>query len=149
MAKYPLDTNGQVVPLLLAKEYPEICSCGLVYVDTWPIAPPMLAVFHPELMAQFTQETSMPKHELMKKEFMPFTQCKDLVNLEGQEWKRWRGIFNPGFSAKNLLSFVPAILEEVQVFKDWLNTVAKSEEVVKLEEQAMKVTIDIIGRAVL
>jgi len=149
MAKYPLDTSGQYVPLLLAKEYPEICNCGLVYVDTWPIAPPMLAVFHPDMMSQFTQETSLPKHDMLRKEFMPFTQCKDLLNLEGQEWKAWRSIFNPGFSSKNLLSFVPAMLEEVHVFRAWLKIVAKSGEVVKLEEQAMKVTIDVIGRAVL
>lgn len=118
MAQYPFDTNGQYVPLLLAKEYPDVCDCGLVYVDTWPIGPPILAVFHPEMMAQFTQETSMPKHELLLRQFMPFSNGMDLVSSEGQDWKRWRSIFNPGFSAKNLISFVPAILEEAQVFKD-------------------------------
>jgi cytochrome P450 len=149
MAKQPPDTNGQTVPLLLAKEYPEICDCGLVYFDTWPISVPILAVFHPNMMAQFTQETSLPKHDMLKEEFKPFSKGKDLLNLDGQEWKRWRSIFNQGFSAKNLLSFVPAIVEEVLVFRDWLKLVAETDDVVKLEGQAMKVTIDIIGRAVL
>jgi cytochrome P450 len=101
------------------------------------------------MMAQFCQETSLPKHDLMHEEFQPFTQCNDLVNQEGKEWRTWRSIFNPAFSAKNLLSLVPAMLEEIQVFQDWLKGIAKSGEVVRLEDQAMKVTVDVIGRLVL
>lgn len=109
----------------------------------------MLVVFHPDIMAQFTQETSLPKHDLMRREFLPFTQCNDLVNQEGVVWKTWRSIFNPGFSAKNLLSFVPEMVEEILIFRGWLKSVAASGNVIKLEDQAMKVTIDIINRAVL
>jgi len=86
---------------------------------------------------------------MMIDEFRPMTQNNDLVTQEGQAWKTWRSIFNPGFSARNVLSFVPDMLEEVLVFKDWLYTVAASGEVTKLEDQATKVTIDVIGRVVL
>lgn len=148
MAKMPPRTSPQLVPLFLAREYPDLCDSGLVYVDAWPISAPMLAVFHPDMMAQFTQETSLPKHKMMHREFMPFTQCNDLVNQEGTAWKTWRGIFNPGFSAKNLVSFVPEMVEEIMIFRDWLKSVAASGDVVTLEDQAKKVTIDIINRAV-
>lgn len=131
------------------KEYPEICKQGLVYFDAWPIAFPMLAVFHPDMMAQFCQDRSMPKHELMAYEFQYFTQCNDLVNQEGQAWKTWRSIFNPGFSTKNIMTLVPAMLEEIQVFKRWLNEVASSGQTVNLDHQCMKLTADVIGRAVL
>jgi cytochrome P450 len=149
MMKQPIHTSGLFTPLLLLRDNPELFDCGVAYMDVWPISPPMLAVFHPDMMAQFTQDTSLPKHEMMRTEFTPFTGCNDLVNQEGQAWKMWRSIFNPGFSAKNLLTFVPEMVEEILVFKNWLKSVAASGEVVKLEAQAAKLTLDIIGRAVL
>jgi len=145
----PKGTSSLYTPLLLARDYPDILSSGVAYLDMWPISPPMIAVFHPDVMAQFTQEKSLPKHDMMRREFYPFTQCNDLVNQEGQEWKTWRSIFNPGFSAKNVLSLVPAIVEEVVVFQERLKDVAASGKTVKLEDYARKVTIDVIARAVL
>ena|ERR1700760_2796826 len=149
MMRRPKGTSSLYTPLLLARDYPDILSSGVAYLDMWPISPPMIAVFHPDVMAQFTQEKSLPKHDMMRREFYPFTQCNDLVNQEGQEWKTWRSIFNPGFSAKNVLSLVPAIVEEVVVFQERLKDVAASGKTVKLEDYARKVTIDVIARAVL
>jgi cytochrome P450 len=149
MMKHPNHASGLYTPLLLLRENPELFECGVAYMDVWPINSPMLAVFHPDMMAQFTQDTSLPKHEMMKYEFAPFTGGNDLVNQEGQVWKTWRSIFNPGFSAKNLLTFVPEMVEEILVFKDWMKNIAASGQVTKLENQAAKLTLDIIGRAVL
>jgi cytochrome P450 len=149
MMRQPKGTSSLYTPLLLAREYPDIFRGGVAYLDMWPIGPPMVAVFHPDVMAQFTQDKSLPKHPMMRREFYPFTQCNDLVNQEGQAWKTWRSIFNPGFSAKNVLSMVPAILEEVIVFQEWLKEAAASGKIIKLEDQARKVTLDVIGRAVL
>jgi cytochrome P450 len=149
MARYPRDLSGQQMPYLLTKEYPELTACGLIYLDTWPISGPMLAVFHPDMMAQFTQETSLPKHKMLRREFGPLTQCHDLLTMEGQEWKMWRSIFNPGFSVRNLTTLLPVFLEEVQVLKDGLVKAAKSGEVVELESYLQKGTIDVICRAAL
>ena len=143
------DVHGQAVPMMLAKEYPEALKTGAVYMDVWPISSPMLAVFHPDMMAQFTQNNSQVKHPQMHAEFLPFTGSKDLVNTEGQEWKTARSIFNPGFSAKNLLSLVPAFVEEAMVFRDKLKNLAGKAEVIKLETLTTDLTVDIIGRAVL
>ncbi|KAK7748094.1 hypothetical protein SLS53_001346 [Cytospora paraplurivora] len=57
--------------------------------------------------------------------------------------------FQPGFSAKNLMALVPAFVEEIQVFRDWLEDIAKTDEVVQLEPKVMRTTADIIGRAAL
>lgn len=149
LAKYPKDLHPQCMPLLLAQEYPEIAEQAVLYLDTWPFSHPMMAVFHPDMMAQFTQDNSRPKHSQMREEFHILSGCNDLVNQEGQVWKMWRSIFNPGFSAKNLMSLVPAFLEEIQVFRDWLGDVAESGQVVQLEAKAMRATGDIIGRATL
>jgi len=149
MKNVPRDAYGQEAPLLLAKAYPEVARNGLVYMDLWPIASPMLAVFHPDMMAQFTQEMSLPKHELLRGELRPLTSCVDLLNLEGAEWKKWRAIFNPGFSAKNLMSMMPEVLEEIDVFRSALFEAAESGEAVQMVPLATKVTVDIVGRVVL
>ncbi|KAJ5587789.1 uncharacterized protein N7459_003554 [Penicillium hispanicum] len=148
MQKYPAHLGGNYLCLLLAEEFPEVEVPGLMYLDMWPVAPTLLAVFDPDMMAGFTQDPSLPKHPHLHSEFKPFTQLKDILTMSGSEWKRWRGIFNPAFSVKNILSLVPAFLEEIDVFSDSLKQAAKSGEVIRLEEKATLCTIDIIGRAV-
>lgn len=80
---------------------------------------------------------------------MPFTQSNDLVTMSGQTWKMWRAIFNPAFSSKNLLSLIPAFLEEIDVFIDELKRAAQSGQVIRLEDKAINCTFDIMGRAIL
>jgi cytochrome P450 len=149
MAKLPRDLHGQCLPLVLKETYPDIYARGLIYLDIWPISPPMLAVFHPEIMNQFTVAKSPPKHEHLHHEFQDYTQCLDLVTSEGQHWKTWRSYLNPGFSAKNLTRLVPEMVEEIEVFRDWLRTTAMSGQVVSLAQNAEKLTVDIIGRLAL
>ncbi|KAF5639474.1 sterigmatocystin biosynthesis protein [Fusarium tjaetaba] len=107
MAKYPDDVHGQLMPDFLARDYPEVAELGLCYIDLWPISWPMLATFHPDIAAQFTQETSRPKHEIIRGQFRPLTGLKDLVLSEGAFWKKWRATFNPGFSTQNITALVP------------------------------------------
>ncbi|KAI0387352.1 cytochrome P450 [Hypomontagnella monticulosa] len=148
--KIPRDGNGQWIFHHLQKEFPEIANQGIVYMDPWPIGYPILTVYNPEMMAQFTQENSLPKYWAMGQvEFKPFTDGEDLVNLDGAEWKAARSIFNPGFSIKNLLSLVPDMTDEVLVFRERLQKAAESGEVVKLEDYTTDVTVDVVGRAVL
>ena len=65
-----------------------------------------------------------PFHSMVSVELEPLTGLNDLVTMEGQEWKTWRSVFNPGFSAKNLTALLPAFLEEIQVLKERLVKVA-------------------------
>lgn len=138
---------GTVYALALA--YPEICAEGIIYLDPWPFGMPMAAVFAPELMSQFTQEKSMPKMRWLTRELRPLTNARDLVVMEGEEWKFWRGVFNPGFSAKNLTALLPSFLEEIQVFKEKLIAIAKSGKEIELEGIVQKATVDVICRAAL
>ncbi len=149
MTAYPGDFSKLASPLVLAKAYPELCACGLFYIDTWPFGGSTLAVYHPGMMAQFTQDQSLPKHDMVHRELDPLTGCNDLVSMEGGEWKRWRAIFNPGFSAKNLTALLPAFLEEIQVLKEILEEAAKSGEILKLEDVVQRATVDVICRAAL
>lgn len=109
----------------------------------------MAAAFAPELVSQFTQETSLPKSPWIRRELEPLTKALDIVSMEGSEWKLWRGVFNPGFSSKNLTALLPSFLEEIQVFKEKLLAIAKSGKVVQLEAVAQQATVDVICRAAL
>ncbi|KAF4343857.1 verA monooxygenase [Fusarium beomiforme] len=149
LAKYPRDVAGFTVPTILMEEFPDVCKAGLVYMDAWPFSSPMLAVFHPDMMAQFCQDPSMPKHPMMRTMFSPMTQGKDLVTLENPDWKVWRARFNPGFSARNIVSLLPDFIEEIRVFRDGLNKMAESGETFRLAEKTMRATSDVIARAVL
>ncbi|KAH8586607.1 cytochrome P450 [Bisporella sp. PMI_857] len=146
--KIPPDAHGQLVPIILAKEYPEVMKMGLVYMDVWPISDPMLSVFHPEIIVQFTQEQSQLKHPQLKAAFADFSGGTDLVCSDGPEWKQGRKIFNPGFAASNLLSMIPAFIEEVNIFVAKLRDLATKGNIIKLEDPATTLTIDIIGQAV-
>ena len=79
----------------------------------------------------------------------PLADNQDLVSLEGPTWKKWRNVYNPGFSASHLISLVPLIAEQVLVFCDILRERTKEKAVFPLEEATMNLTMDTIGRIVL
>lgn len=149
MEEYPSDIAGQFAPYALLRAFPHLASVGAVYIDLWPVTYPMLAVFDPTMMAQFCQDPSRPKHILVKEEFRPFSRNRDLVTTDGPVWRTWRAAFNPGFSAQNIMALVPALLQESLVFKEHLDHVATTGEIIRMDDQLMKATCDIIGRAVL
>lgn len=69
--------------------------------------------------------------------------------MEGEEWKRWRKIYNPGFSAGNIQTLVPTIVEEVGIFVDILKDHARRRDMFSLDEAAINATMDVIGRVAL
>ncbi|AEO66593.1 uncharacterized protein THITE_2114777 [Thermothielavioides terrestris NRRL 8126] len=149
MARFLRDMYPLCIATLVLQKYPHLEKYGFIVLDAWPFVLPMIYVFDPDMSSQFTQVHSLPKSDDLKSEFRPLTQNKDLVTLDGQAWKFWRSVFNPGFSVKNLISLTPAFLEEIRLFSDRLRAAAKSGEVLKLEEHAVNLTIDVIGRSIL
>lgn len=146
--KFPPKAHGHWLALFFIQEYPELADRGILYLDLWPVLQPLLTVWHPDLLGQI-QEANFPKAELMREELGPVTGAKDILTLEGREWKRTRAMFNPGFSAQNLLSLVPEFIAEIEIFKAKLRQAAESGEIVKLEKWTTLLAADVIGRAVL
>ena len=58
-------------------------------------------------------------------------------------------MFNPGFSNTHLMTLVGGIVDDCLVFKDILAKHAGAQDIFALEEEATKVTIDVIGRVIL
>lgn len=111
----PADAHGHYLANQIRQRYP---SLGLTfYVDLWPFSDPMLMVTDPDVVAQFsTADHLLPKHPGIKTFLYPITGGYDLNCLDGEAWKFWRRLFNPGFSAAHIQTLVPTIVEEVAVF---------------------------------
>lgn len=134
---------------MLEKKYPHLWKQGFFYLDLWPVQYPMLTCYDPELISQFAQQNSQPKSVVLTQQIRKLTGGQDLLSAEGHHWRSWRSNFNPGFSARNITSLVPAFIEEILVFRQVLADAADSGKVVKLSDQASRLAFDVIGNAVL
>lgn len=72
-----------------------------------------------------------------------------LVTMHGNTWKKWRTLFNPGFSAGYMIGLAPAIADEVAVFCELLQSKATEGNLFQLEEYTLRLTLDIIARITL
>ena len=119
------------------------------YVDSWPFGYQALVVGSPDAAYQITQEHSLPKFMSLRYFLKPLVGVNNLVSMEGQLWKTWRGIFNPGFSANHLMTLVPGIVENTLIYCDHLCKHAEKGGLFQMEEMTTKLTVDIIGKIIL
>ncbi|KAL8992987.1 MAG: hypothetical protein Q9169_006677 [Polycauliona sp. 2 TL-2023] len=148
LSNLPRDAHAHYLPSQMRLKYP---SLGPVYyLDMWPFAPPFLVATSPDVIAQFTQSDShLPNHPGIREYLQPITGGKDLASMEGEDWKRWRKIYNPGFSAGHIQTLVPTIVEEVGIFVGVLKEHARKGDMFSLDEAAINATMDVIGRVAL
>ena len=144
MAKLPSDVHGHVLPHQIKKTFPDIGDD--FYVDTWPFGPPLLVVTSPESANQITINHSLPKFVALREFMKPMTGGIDLTTLEGQEWKKWRNVFQPGFSASYLTAQVPEMIKDVITFCDILRQRAAEGEIFRMDPLTVNLNLDIIGR---
>ncbi len=121
----------------------------MIYLDTWPFSDPVCFITHPDIANQITQTPSLPKHSALKKYINPIVGENNLVCLEGEEWKKARLIFNPGFARSHLMSLVPEIVKICLVFCDSMTRHADVGDMFSLEHEATMLTFDIIGKVTL
>jgi cytochrome P450 len=91
----------------------------------------------------------LPKHPSLNDFLEPLAVAENIVSMSGPVWKKWRGLFNPGFAAGHILTLVPGIVDDSQIFANILAKHAENGDVFLLEEAATRLTVDIIGRVVL
>ncbi|KAK4550094.1 hypothetical protein LTR36_003061 [Oleoguttula mirabilis] len=146
VSKQPKRAAPQTFPSFLKEKY----DLGdYFYVDPWPFGDPIMMIFDVDIMNEFTVKHNLPKHPAVADFMQHLGGPGNLVSSEGAEWKKWRSAFNPGFSATHLMSLVPAIVDDVLVFKDILTTHAENDHLFRMERAATRLTVDIIGRVVL
>lgn len=147
MSKLPKDAHPHYLADQLRRAYPDMGP--IFYLDAWPFITLTLVVASPATMAQITTEHVLPKFPAIKNFLYPLANGKDLVSMDGQEWKYWRDMFNPGFSASHLMTLVPDIVKEAMVFLDVLNDHAIKQDVFRMKGLTDDLAMDVIGRVVL
>lgn len=147
MSKIPKDAHPHYLPDQLRQAYPEMGP--IFYLDAWPFTTLILVVASPATLAQITTEHVLPKFPAIKDYLYPLANGKDLVSMDGQEWKYWRSIFNPGFSASHLMTIVPDIVRETTVFCEVLQHHAQEGDVFRMKVLTDDLAMDVIGKVVL
>ncbi len=98
--------------------------------------------------AREVSESSLHKSPALSVVIDPIAGNKNMLTLEGQMWKKWRSVFNPAFSVQQVVSQVPTIVECSERFIKNLDRYASANQILRLEEETTKLTIDIIGLVV-
>ncbi|WYZ42278.1 hypothetical protein EsH8_V_001173 [Colletotrichum jinshuiense] len=157
--EYPKDINiGNFHPWIInnyKRYFPDLDHCpSVIYLDLWPIMrSPIVAVYKNTVAAQFTQTKNLDKHQTSLDFMNPLTKGKDIASLQGDEWKKWRSWFNPGFSSRNVSTIVPELIEEIKVFAGNLRQRVGPNgswgPMFQFRNMTTALTFDIIVRAVL
>jgi cytochrome P450 len=58
-----------------------------------------------------------------------------MLTASGALWKKWRSIFNPGFSVQHLVGQVPMMVDSCQMFIELLDQHATCDRVFRMEEE--------------
>ena len=143
----PKDAHPNYLPDSIRRALPDLGP--VYYIDTWPFGPQMLVVASTSSLYQVTQEHSLPKYYALRDFLRPITNGMDIVTMEGQQWKTWRGIFNPGFSASHLVTLTAGIVEETETFCDHLALHARNQTIFRMKDLTDNLAMDVIGRVVL
>ncbi|RVD87883.1 uncharacterized protein DFL_002086 [Arthrobotrys flagrans] len=144
----PMDAHPQVQLPALLERY-GLKEKGIMYLDIWPMASPMVVVCDPKMAYQCAQQYSLPKAiKELDPILGPLSGPGNLVASDGNFWKFWRSVFNPGFAAQHLMTLVPGIVKDCETFCKVMEEAAASGQVVNLEKLTTCLTIDIIGRVV-
>lgn len=121
----------------------------MYYLDLWPFGPQMLVVSSVDELQQMTQEHSLPKHPGLRYFLYPIAEGFDLVTMDGDLWKYWRGVFNPGFSSKYLSAFTASIVYETSKMFMRLQELSDRQARFRMKELTDNLTMDVIGKVVL
>lgn len=142
----PKNATLHTVMMQLSKKFPS----GMFYINMWPFSGTWLVVTTP-LGASQCQTLNLIKPSILTKPLETIGGGPSLITMNGETHKKWRSLFNPGFSPSYLVGLAPMIADEVAVFCRLLREQAgnKNAEVLKLEDLTLRLTVDTIGAVAL
>jgi sterigmatocystin biosynthesis cytochrome P450 monooxygenase len=124
----------------IGKQFPN----GVFCVDLWPFNSTTIVATNPASAAQ-VQAAELNKDAGISETLKGLIGGDSMLTMEYELWKKWRGLFNPGFAGGYMLEMAPAIAQEVAIFRDILMKHAKAGDVFQLSECSLRMTIDVIG----
>ena len=72
-----------------------------------------------------------------------------MFDMREHEWRPWRGVFSGAFSAQNVGSLVPGMVDEVLVYIETLRALAAEGRMCQLDLVTLRFTFDVIGKTIL
>lgn len=146
LAKQPRKAAPQTFVVALREAY----NLGeYFYVDPWPFGDAIMMITNVEMTNEIMMKSSIPKHPVVQTFMKNFGGPGNLVGSSGPEWKKWRSIFNPGFSTGHLMTLVPVIVDQCKVYCDIMGKNARESKLFRMEQATTRLTIDIICKLVL
>ncbi|KAF2119242.1 AflN/verA/monooxygenase [Lophiotrema nucula] len=140
----PRDCTMHVVIKNISKRFPN----GVFYMDLWPFSRTLMVITSHTAATQ-VENAFLDKPASVTAPLEILTAGPSLITMHGGAWKKWRGLFNPGFSAGYMIGLAPAIADEVAVFCRLLQDQAKQSSTFQLEEYTLRLTFDIITHVAL
>lgn len=130
---------------------------SVIYLDLWPITPtPLVIASDPALNQLITgSDRSPPRHEQVKILSRAVGGPRQLFVFDDAEHRLWRSRLNPGFSARNLHSWVAhgRLIDELCIFAERMRKHAGHDgawgEIFTFYPLAIDLTFDIICGLVL
>jgi cytochrome P450 len=120
---------------------------GAMYLDVWPLGSPFLVITSPFLANQVTTTSvAYEKPDALRTWFYPLTGGISIFDAPAEKWKSLRALFVRGFSANHLLSLIPQMVEETEVYCDTLRQHARKGDMFSLDQTTLRFMLDVIGR---
>ncbi|KAL6705889.1 hypothetical protein ACN47E_006349 [Coniothyrium glycines] len=150
-------STGKVAIKLPQRAHPHQLAASLIreydlppvfYLDNRPASGIITMVIADPEVARQVSESGLPKHPSLASVIEPLAGKLNILTMDGALWKKWRTVFNPGFSIQQVVGQLPAIIDCAEAFIKILDAHAQATRVFRLEEETTKITIDVIGRVV-
>lgn len=141
----PPDVNVYMAMSDLVKDH---ADTEVFLMDLWPMFEPTLMISGPELATQASIKYDLPKPHGLEEAFRPIIGGLSLITMNNEQWRMWRSLLNPAFSASHMLSLVPTIVDAVDIFCDLLVKQA-GRGIFSLDDMATRLTMDVITKTTL
>jgi len=123
-------------------------KAGAYYLDLWPFSEPFLVITSPYLANQVVSNPAiaLEKPDALRKWFWSITGGISIFDAPADKWKPLRALFNRGFSATHLMTIVPTMVEETQMYCETLREHARKRDLFYLDPTNLRFMLDIIGQ---
>jgi cytochrome P450 len=141
MDTLPADAAMQRVMKKILEKYPS----GVMFFDLWPFSAPLLVLSSPGAATQVAETHNLDKPPSTMVPLEKINGGPTILTMRGTLWKKWRSVFNRGFSPAYQLGLAPRIADEVAVFCRLLRERVKRNEPFQLEDMTLRLMFDIMG----
>ncbi|KAI1358335.1 putative cytochrome P450 [Xylaria arbuscula] len=126
----------------------EFADTEIFLMDVWPVYPALFTLFGPETITEVCNKHNLPKTTVADSSMRPVAGGPALISMNGDEWKYWRSLFNPGFSTGAMLNNVPHVVDSALVFREKLvENIGKG--MFSLDELTTNLTMEVILKVTL